>query len=101
MQGMERYERMHAERSYRCRAVRQRVSQDIKRLGGGMMKWQPWCRKRSACLGCGRVRGSVSTRKDAGSKKRCRCGTCKCRIKTSVFGHPQDVNADLEHEREL
>ena len=33
-------------------------------------------------------------------KKRCRCGTCKCRIKTSVFGHPQDVNADLESMKE-
>ena len=33
-------------------------------------------------------------------KKRCRCGTCKCRKKTSVFGHPQDVNADLESMKE-
>ena len=33
-------------------------------------------------------------------KKRCRCGTCKCRKKTSVFGHPQDVNADLETRKE-
>ena len=33
-------------------------------------------------------------------KKRCRCGTCKCRKKMSVFGHPQDVNADLESMKE-
>ena len=45
-----------------------RVSQDIKRRGGGMMKWQPWCMKRSAYLDCGRVRGSVSARKDAGAR---------------------------------
>ena len=50
-------------------AVKRRVSQDIKRRGGGMMKWQPWCRKRSAYLDCGRVRVSVSARKDAGARK--------------------------------
>ena len=33
-------------------------------------------------------------------KERCRCGTCKCREKTSVFGHPEDVNADLESMKE-
>ena len=33
-------------------------------------------------------------------KKRCRCGTCRCRKKTSVFGHPQNVNADLESMKE-
>ena len=33
-------------------------------------------------------------------KKRCRCGNCKCRKKTSVLGHPQDVNADLESMKE-
>ena len=33
--------------------------------------------------------------KDAGARKGVGvdCGTCKCRKKTSVFGHPQDVNA--------
>ena len=34
-----------------------------------MMKWQPWCRKRSAYLESGRVRESVSARKDAGARK--------------------------------
>ena len=33
-------------------------------------------------------------------KKRCRCGTGKCRRNMSVFGHPQDVNADLESMKE-
>ena len=45
------------------------ISQDIKRPGGGMMKWQPWCRKGSAYLDCGRARESVSARKDAGERK--------------------------------
>ena len=40
-------------------AVKRRVSRGIKRRGGGMMKWQPWCRKRSAYLDC--------ARKDAGA----------------------------------
>ena len=33
-------------------------------------------------------------------KKRCRCGNCKCRKKTGVLGHSQDVNADLESMKE-
>ena len=33
-------------------------------------------------------------------KKRCRCGNCKCRKKTDVLGHSQDVNADLESMKE-
>ena len=37
-----------------------------KETWSGLMKWQPWCRKRSAYLDCGRVRESVSARKDAG-----------------------------------
>ena len=28
--------------------TRRRVSQDRKKPGDGMIKWQPWCRKRSA-----------------------------------------------------
>ena len=45
---------------------------DVKLMMMMMMTswfYLPWCRKRSACLGCGRVRGSVSTRKDAGARK--------------------------------
>ena len=34
-----------------------------------MMRWQPWCKKRSAYLDCRRVRESVSARKDAGARK--------------------------------
>ena len=48
--------------------ARRRVFQDRKRPGDGMIKWQPWCRKKSAYLYCGRVRESVSARKDAGAR---------------------------------
>ena len=72
--------------------MKRRVSQGIKRRGDEMMKWQPWCRKRSAYLDC--------ARKECRCKKRCLCENCKYRKKTSVLGHPQNVNADLESMKE-
>ena len=65
-----------------------------------MMKWQPWCRKRSALFRLWKGPRKCKCQERCRCKKRCRCGTCKCRKKTSVLGHPQDVNADLESMKE-
>ena len=73
---MERYERMHAER---LSCVHETKGIYIKRPGGGMMKWQPWCRIKKFDF-CGRVRASVSTRKAAGARIRCMWKLCKCSI---------------------
>ena len=56
--------------------------------------------ERSAYLDCGRVRESVSARKDAGARKGVSVELASVGKKTSVFGHLQDVNADLESMKE-
>ena len=96
---MERFERMHIERSYQCVRGEKWVSHGIKRRGGGMMRWQPWCmKKRLFRLWKGPRKCKCQER--CRCKKRCRCENCKCRKKTCVLGNPQDVNADLESMKE-
>ena len=94
-------ERMHAERSYQC-VLRDEgyISQDIKRPGGGNDEVAALVQEKSVYLDCRRVRESVSARKDAGARKGKGVELASVGKRRVFFGHPQDVNADLESMKE-